>query len=103
MGAGIVAHSVALLGFGVDSFVETASAAVLAWRLRAELCARSPDRAEQVERRASRLAGGLLLALAVYILCDAGRRLAGFGPQPTESTLGMILTAISLLIMPLLG
>jgi divalent metal cation (Fe/Co/Zn/Cd) transporter len=103
VGAGTVSNSIALLGFGIDSFVETASGAVLAWRLLAELRARSPDRAEQVERRAARLAGGLLLALAVYILIDAGRRLAGFGQEPSESIVGIVLTAISLMIMPVLG
>ncbi len=101
--AGTAASSIAMLGFGIDSFVETASGAVLAWRLRAELRARSPERAEQVERRAARVAGALLLALAAYILIDAGRRLAGFGREPAESIVGMILTAISLVIMPLLG
>jgi divalent metal cation (Fe/Co/Zn/Cd) transporter len=103
VGAGVVAHSIALLAFGIDSLVETASGAVLAWRLRAEMRARSPARAEQVEQRASRIAGGLLLALAVYILLDAGRRLLGFGREPAESILGIVLTAISLLLMPLLG
>jgi divalent metal cation (Fe/Co/Zn/Cd) transporter len=101
--AGAMAHSIALLGFGIDSFVETASGAVVGWRLLAELRVQSADRAEQVERRASRIAGGLLLALAVYILIDASRRLAGFGPQPAESIVGIVLTAISLVAMPLLG
>lgn len=101
--AGTWAGSVALLGFGIDSFVETASGAVVGWRLLAELRVQSLDRAEQVERRASRIAGGLLLALAVYILIDAGRRLTGFGQQPGESMVGIVLTAISLVGMPLLG
>jgi divalent metal cation (Fe/Co/Zn/Cd) transporter len=101
--AGARANSVALLGFGIDSFVETASGAVVGWRLLAELYARSSARVEHVERRAAHLAGGLLLALAVYILVDSSRRLAGWGPQPAESVLGIVLTAVSLLVMPLLG
>ena len=101
--AGLLAASVALLGFGIDSFVETASGVVVAWRLRAELRDRCPERVEQVERRAARIAGALLLALAAYIVVDAGRRLLGFGRQAEESLLGIVLTAISLAIMPLLG
>ncbi len=72
--AGFLAASVALLGFGIDSFVETASGVVVAWRLRAELRDLCPERAEQVERKAARIAGSLLLALAAYIVVDAGRR-----------------------------
>jgi hypothetical protein len=78
--AGILASSVALIGFGVDSFVETASGAIVGWRLHAELSGHADeDRAEVLERRAGRIAGGLLLGLAVYIIIDAGRRLLGFG------------------------
>jgi divalent metal cation (Fe/Co/Zn/Cd) transporter len=101
--AGVSAGSVALLGFGIDSFVETASGAVVGWRLLEELRAQSSDRAAHVERRASRIAGGLLLALAVYIVIDAVRRLIGFGGEPTESIVGIALTAISLVLMPLLA
>ncbi len=104
LAAGIVAASIALVGFGIDSFVETASAAVVGWRLRAELVGHPDDeRAETLEHRAGRIAGALLLALALYILLDAGRRLLGFGSKAQESGLGMAVTAISLVVMPLLG
>jgi len=101
--AGAVAGSVALIGFGVDSFVEAASAIVVGWRVAVELRGRSPQRAEQVERRASRFAGGLLLALALYIVVEAARRLLGFGREAEPSALGIVLTALSLVVMPLLG
>lgn len=55
----------ALIGFGVDSFVESASATVLIWRLHVER--RSPDRAEQVERRALEIIGITFLALAALV------------------------------------
>ena len=56
--AGAIASSVALIGFGVDSFVETASGAVVGWRLRAELNGRAEEeRIEDLERRAGRIAG----------------------------------------------
>ena len=102
--AGAIASSVALIGFGVDSFVETASGAVVGWRLRAELNAEADeDRIESLERRTSRIAGTLLLGLAAYIVLDAGRRLLGFGAEAEESLVGIALTAISLVVMPFLG
>jgi divalent metal cation (Fe/Co/Zn/Cd) transporter len=102
--AGIVASSVALVGFGVDSFVETTSGAVVGWRLRAELVSQlDREHAEHLERRAGQIAGALLLGLSVYIVVDAGRRLLGFGPEAHESRVGMILTAISAVVMPFLG
>jgi divalent metal cation (Fe/Co/Zn/Cd) transporter len=102
--AGVLASSVALIGFGLDSFVETTSGAVVWWRLRAELVGHLDDeRAEALEHRAGRIAGALLLGLAVYIVIDAGRRLLGLGAEARESRLGVILTAISLVVMPVLG
>jgi len=105
--AGMLASSVALIGFGIDSFVETASGAVVGWRLRAELRGHADEeRAEVLERRAGRIAGALLLALAVYIVIiviDAGRRLLGFGAEAQESRVGIVLTTISAAVMPALG
>lgn len=104
VGAGVLASSVALVGFGLDSFVETASGAVVGWRLRTELRSPSdPERAEVLEQRARRIAGELLLALAGYIVIDAGRRLLGFGAEAQESHVGLVLTTISLVVMPVLG
>jgi divalent metal cation (Fe/Co/Zn/Cd) transporter len=104
VGAGAIASSVALIGFGVDSFVETASGAVVGWRLRAELHGHADEqRIEDLERRAGRIAGALLLGLAVYVVIDAGRRLLGFGAEAQESRVGIALTAISLVVMPFLG
>jgi cation diffusion facilitator family transporter len=103
VGAGAVSASVALIGFGVDSFVETTSAAVVGWRLWAELRGRSPGSTEQIERTASRIAGALLLILAAYIVVDAGRRLLGFGREAEESLVGIALTSASLVVMPFLG
>jgi divalent metal cation (Fe/Co/Zn/Cd) transporter len=102
--AGLLAASIALIGFGIDSFVETASGAVVGWRLWAEFNGRvDTARTEVLERRTGRIAGGLLLGLAAYIVVDAGRRLVGYGAEAQESRLGIVLTAISLVVMPLLG
>ena len=102
--AGALASSVALIGFGVDSFVETTSGAVVGWRLRTELTGQADhERTEVLERRAGRMAGALLLALSAYIIIDAGRRLLGYGAEAQESMVGIALTAIALVIMPFLG
>src|SRR5947207_8236361 len=70
--AGITAGSVALLGLGIDSLIELASAAVVAWRVRAEQHAECEVRIERVERFASRWTGSLLLLLALYLLAEGG-------------------------------
>ena len=101
--AGALSGSVALIGFGIDSFVETASAVVVGWRLDAELRGRSAETSERFERIASRTAGALLLLLAAYIAIDAGRRLLGFGAEARESLIGILLTSVSLVVMPFLG
>lgn len=98
--AGAAAGSVALTGFGIDSVIEVSSGILLWWRLRAELGA--PPLAAQVEARAARGAGALLLALGAYLLADAVRRLAT-GDQPGPSVTGIVLTALSLVVMPLLA
>ena len=100
---GLIASSVALIGFGIDSFIEVTSAAVVTWRLWRELTGASSEKSERLERTAARIAGSLLLLLAVYIVLDAGRRLLGYGAEAEESIPGIVLTAASLIAMPLLG
>ncbi len=95
--AGEVADSVALVGFGINSFIETASAAVIAWRL---WTARQNARAQGSEQAAMRWMAALLLVLAGYIAAESIRRLAGWGPESKESFVGLVLTAVSLLLMP---
>ncbi len=72
--AGVTAGSLTVTAFGLDSVIELGSAAVLIWRLSAEL---HHDRAfpEAIEHRASRIAGGLLFALAAYIIVAVAWRL----------------------------
>jgi divalent metal cation (Fe/Co/Zn/Cd) transporter len=71
IGAGLRAGSLVLTAFGLDSLIELASAGVLVWRLTVEL--RQGERfSQETEKRASRIAGGLLLALAVYVTIGAG-------------------------------
>jgi divalent metal cation (Fe/Co/Zn/Cd) transporter len=72
--AGIVANSLVLLAFGLDSVIELASAGVLMWRLTAELRGRQKF-SESVERTASRIGGALLFLLAAYVTVAAAWRL----------------------------
>jgi divalent metal cation (Fe/Co/Zn/Cd) transporter len=97
-GAGLAAGSIALLGFGLDSFVETASGAILIWRLAAER--RMTDRAgvERLDRRAHKLVGASLFLLALYVAGTGGWSLWS-GERPRPSVVGLVLTAVSLLVM----
>jgi divalent metal cation (Fe/Co/Zn/Cd) transporter len=96
--AALAAGSVVLMGFGIDSFVETTSGAVLIWRLLAERRDASAITIERVERRAQRLVAVSLFALAAYITADATHSLLT-GERPAPSPVGIILTAVSLAVM----
>jgi divalent metal cation (Fe/Co/Zn/Cd) transporter len=96
--AALAAGSVALLGFGIDSFVESASGSILIWRLFAERRATDDERIEQVEHRAQKLVAASLALLATYIAWDSiTSLLAGERPQP--SLVGIVLAAVSLAVM----
>lgn len=98
VGAALAAGSVALLGFGLDSFVETASGAILIWRLKAERTAADPEEIERLDHRARRLVGVSLFLLAVYITADAAVSLWR-GERPEASPVGIGLTILSLIVM----
>jgi divalent metal cation (Fe/Co/Zn/Cd) transporter len=96
--AAVAAGSVALMGFGIDSFVESASGLILIWRLAAEWRHTSAIAIERVERRAQRLVAVSLFALSAYIFGDATYSLVT-DERPAPSTVGIILTAVSLAVM----
>ena len=91
--AGASAGSIALVGFGADSVIETLSGAVLLWRLLA---------GERQEKVALRLVGGSFLIFAAYISFDAIKSLT-LHEQPERSYLGIAIAALSLVVMPLLA
>ena len=99
VGAGVVSGSIALVGFGLDSLIEVTSAAALVWRLRKS---GDPDQELDAERTALRIVGYTFFALAAYVTFQAGsillRRAA-----PEESIVGIVLAAVSLVVMPWLG
>jgi divalent metal cation (Fe/Co/Zn/Cd) transporter len=98
IGAAVTAGSVALLGFGVDSFVECASGLILVWRLGAERRVIGAEAIERIDRRAHRLVGASLFLLAAYVAIDAGLALWR-GERPTASPVGIGLTAVSIVMM----
>ena len=100
--SGVVAHSVALVGFGLDSIIELAAASVLFWRLRVEASGAGQETIEAAERRVHRFVGFTFLALAAYVLVVAVWTLAGPG-QPEESIVGILLALASLIVMPLVA
>ncbi|WP_068923929.1 cation transporter [Planobispora rosea] len=93
--AGTVASSAALIGFGLDSIVEVASAAAVAWQF-------SAADHERREKTALRVIAVSFFALAAYVTFDAVRALLGAG-EAGHSTPGLILAALSLVIMPFLS
>lgn len=95
-----VAGSRALAGFGLDSAVESISASVLLWRLSTER--RDPERVERVERIAVRAIGASFLVLAAFVGVEAIRSLA-VRAEPDASPVGIALTLVSLVVMPVLA
>jgi divalent metal cation (Fe/Co/Zn/Cd) transporter len=97
--AGLFAGSVSLIGFGFDSLIEVTSGAAVLWRLRHD---RDTARRERAERSTLRLVGWCFLALAAYILYDSGSTLLRHEP-PERSIPGIVIAAVSLVVMPLLA
>lgn len=93
--AGTAASSTALIGFGLDSVIEVASAAAVAW----QFSGKDPEAREQATLKVIALS---FFALAAYVTIESVRSL--FGAQPAEhSSVGIMLAAVSLLVMPVLS
>lgn len=96
--AGLAAGSVALLGFGIDSFVESFSGGILLWRLRAERRDMSGEEIERLDRRARKLVALSLFLLAAWVAFDAALSLWE-KDRPDASLAGIVLTTISMVVM----
>lgn len=96
--AALAAGSVALLGFGIDSFVETASGGILIWRLLAERGRMDPGAIEAVERRAQKLVALSLFGLAAYVLFDSIKTLV-LQERPEPTVVGIAVTSLSIGVM----
>jgi cation diffusion facilitator family transporter len=102
IGAGIIAGSVALIGFGVDSSIEVISALGLLWRLRKAGPEATVAEEGAAERRALYVVAATFFLLAAYITFEAITSLVG-REEPDRSTVGLILSVLSLVIMPALA
>lgn len=97
--AGLASGSIALVAFGIDSFVETISGVVLIWRLRTEARGDLDEEAvERVERRAELLVGVSFLVLAAYVAFESIRTLLA-QEAPDASPVGIVLTTVSIAVM----
>lgn len=96
--AALAAGSVALLGFGIDSFVETVSGAVILWRIGAERRAGDAQRTNRVEGIARRGVALSLWLLALYVAADATVALVN-GERPSASAVGVALLVVSVAVM----
>jgi divalent metal cation (Fe/Co/Zn/Cd) transporter len=97
--AGGLASSIALVGFGMDSFVESISGGIMIWRFRQTRLSEAEE--QRVEARAVRLVGWSFFVLAAYVLFEAARKLLA-RDIPEPSLFGIVVAATSLVVMPLL-
>jgi divalent metal cation (Fe/Co/Zn/Cd) transporter len=99
VGAGAIAGSISLVGFGVDSFIEVTSGAALLWRMSTDADERHRERREKLTLR---IVGASFLALAAFVGFEAiSNLLARRGPE--ESVIGVALASGSLIVMPVLS
>jgi divalent metal cation (Fe/Co/Zn/Cd) transporter len=96
IGAGFLAGSIALIGFGADSLIESLSGGILLWRLYGS------EADERRERLALKLAGVSFLVLAGYVAVDASASLVSL-ERPNASVIGIVLSVVCLVVMPLLA
>jgi divalent metal cation (Fe/Co/Zn/Cd) transporter len=97
--SGAISGSVALVGFGIDSFIEVTSGATLLWMMSVDADERSRDKNE---RLGLRIVGGCFIALAVYVTYEAVSDLVG-RKAPEHSIPGIVLACTSLVVMPILS
>lgn len=102
IGAGIRAHSLALVAFGLDSAIELAATGTIFHRLRLELSGAGEEAVERAERRAGRIVGATFLLLAAYVVL-AGAWSLWRGELASESPLGIAVAGAALVVMPLLA
>jgi divalent metal cation (Fe/Co/Zn/Cd) transporter len=97
--AGVLAGSVSLVGFGLDSAIEVTSGVALLWRLHHDP---NPSRREQVERTTLVIVGVCFVALALYVAYESGSALIRH-EAPDRSVLGIVIASVSVIVMPLLA
>ncbi len=98
--AGALAGSIALIGFGLDSFIESLSGSVMIWRFRKH-GKLSKEEEEKLEGKATKLIGYTFFILAIYILYESIDKLVS-RETPNPSLFGIIIAVVSLIVMPIL-
>jgi cation diffusion facilitator family transporter len=98
--AGILSGSIALVGFGLDSLVESFSAGIMVWRFRRG-GTMSEEEEERIEQKAEKLIGYTFLLLAAYVLYESVNKLVR-KEIPEPSLLGMFIAFASMVVMPVL-
>ncbi|MBX2860298.1 MAG: cation transporter [Vampirovibrio sp.] len=99
---GYSAESIALVGFGFDSLIEVSAALMVLWRLIEQVKHQNDEAVEKAETIVHRFVGGTFLLLATYIGIDSIISLSQQS-KPEETLIGIIIAALSLIIMPLLA
>ncbi|NIM89415.1 MAG: cation transporter [Candidatus Aminicenantes bacterium] len=97
---GTIANSIALIGFGLDSIVESLSGLVLIWRLRQHEKI-TEEEEERVERKARKFVALTFFILGLYVLSQSVKKLV-FREIPEPSFPGIIIALVSLIVMPVL-
>jgi len=100
--SGTAAESIALIGFGLDSIIETCAAALLLWRLLVEARGADHETVERTEHRVHQFVGVTFLVLATFVTVQACWTL-WTRAAPAESLVGIILAVASLIVMPLIA
>jgi len=98
--AGALAGSIALTGFGLDSFVESLSGVIMIWRLRHRDSV-DEEAKERMEKRALRLIGATFFIFGGYVLYESVRKLY-LAEIPEPSVFGIIIALVSIIAMPVL-
>lgn len=94
--SGIGSGSVALIAFGLDSFIELFAGAVLIWRLQSSFKEKEETKAEN---KALKLVGATYFLLAAYVFVQSGATFFGFFPEPQPSLVGIVLVIASAVVM----
>lgn len=100
IGSGIIAGSIALVGFGLDSFIESLSGGILIWRLKNH--SDDKEKENKLEQRAVKFVAYSFFILAVYVTYEATKKLY-FREMPEGSPVGIAIATLSIIIMPILA
>jgi cation diffusion facilitator family transporter len=98
--AGLLAGSIALIGFGLDSFIESISGSVMIWRFKKQEMISKEDE-ERIEKKATRFVAYSFFLLSIYVFYESLKKLY-FKEVPDPSLLGIIIATISMIVMPFL-